>query len=376
MSNGFLFDVRVLELGDEKGEFCGKLFAGAGADVIKIEPPGGGPTREIGPFYHDQAHPDRSLYFWHYNLAKRGVTLDFKTREGTDILRRLIGKTTVLIDSSPLDTLENLGLDWAALQKLNPGLVYVRITPFGRSGPWRDLQASDLVHLALGGEMMLCGYDPKPDGTYDTPPIAPQMWHAYHITGNQAFIAAVAALIASADTETGDMIDVPVHHAVSVCTEVDVPFWIYAKQACKRQTGRHAFPAVGPPSQHKSKGGRYSNAVPNPFPGGRETMIEFLTELGQAGDLNSEKYRDAASRQGVELRWRLLVRRRCGEKRKTGAFPGFPCAIRKKISMRSNGKSAAPSARSNIRNWDKSCATVFRRCAPNSVHGRPGPARR
>ena len=78
MSDGFLFDVRVLELGDEKGEFCGKLFAGAGADVIKIESPGGGPTREIGPFYHDQPHPDRSLYFWHYNLGKRGLTLDYQ----------------------------------------------------------------------------------------------------------------------------------------------------------------------------------------------------------------------------------------------------------------------------------------------------------
>lgn len=301
MSDGFLFDVRVLELGDEKGEFCGKLFAGAGADVIKVEPPGGGPTRAIGPFFHDEQHPDRSLYFWHYNLAKRGVTLDFKTREGADILRKLIAKTTVLLDSTPLDTLENLGLDWTALQSLNPGLVYLRITPFGRSGPWRDLQASDLIHLALGGEMMLCGYDPKPDGTYDTPPIAPQMWHAYQITGNQAFIAAVGALIARDATGAGDMIDVPVHHAVSVCTEVDVPHWIYAKQACKRQTGRHAFPMIGPASQHKSKGGRYSNAVPNPFPGGRETMIEFLTELGQAGDLNSEKYRDPASRQGAEF---------------------------------------------------------------------------
>ena len=97
------------------------------------------------------------------------------------------------------------------------------------------------------------------------------------------------------------MIDVPVHHAVSVCTEVDVPHWIYAKQVCKRQTGRHAFPVVGPATQHKSKGGRYSNAVANPFPGGRETMMEFLIELGQAGDLDSEKYRDPASRQGMEF---------------------------------------------------------------------------
>ena len=301
MPNGFLFDVRVIELGDEKGEFCGKLFAGAGADVIKIEPPGGSATRSIGPFYHDEPHPERSLYFWHYNLGKRGVTLDIAKPEGGEVLRKLLAGATVLLDSSPLDTLENLGLDWAALKKLNPGLIYVRITPFGRSGPWRDLKATDLVHLALGGEMMLCGYDPKPDGTYDTPPIAPQVWHSWHITGNQAFIAALGALVGRTETGAGDMIDIPVHHAVSVCTEVDVPHWVYGKAACKRQTGRHAFPAVGPPTQHKSKGGRYSNAVANPFPGGRETMIAFLDEFGQAGDLNSEKYQDPASRTGMEF---------------------------------------------------------------------------
>jgi crotonobetainyl-CoA:carnitine CoA-transferase CaiB-like acyl-CoA transferase len=301
MANGFLFDVRVIELGDEKGEFCGKLFAGAGADVIKVEPPGGSPTRRIGPFYKDTPHPDRSLYFWNYNLGKRGVTLDIAAAQGTEIFRKLIGNAAVLIDSSPLDTLENLGLDWGALQKLNPGLVYLRITPFGRSGPWRDLKACDLVHLALGGEMMLCGYDPKPDGTYDTPPIAPQMWHAWHICGNQAFIAALGALLARADTGEGDMIDIPVHHAVSVCTEVDVPYWIYARGTCLRQTGRHAFTTIGPPSQHKAKDGRYCNVVANPFPGGRETMIEFLREMGLQGDLDDEKYKDPANLVGFDF---------------------------------------------------------------------------
>ena len=65
-------------------------------------------------------------------------------------------------------------------------------------------KANDLVHMALGGEMMQCGYDPKPDGTYDTPPIAPQMWHSYHIAGNQAFIAALGALFARAEPRRGD----------------------------------------------------------------------------------------------------------------------------------------------------------------------------
>src|SRR5215475_8163831 len=115
---GFLFDVKVLELADEKGEFCGKLLAGAGADVLKIEPPGGNATRSLGPFYHDESHPDRSLYFWHYNFGKRGVTLDIHTSQGTEILKKLVTESDVLLDALPFGTLEKLGLDWNALQRL------------------------------------------------------------------------------------------------------------------------------------------------------------------------------------------------------------------------------------------------------------------
>ena len=71
-SQRFLPGVRVLEVADEKGEYCGWLLAGLGADVIKIEPPGGNETRQYGPFYQDQPHPKRSLYFWHYTFGKRG----------------------------------------------------------------------------------------------------------------------------------------------------------------------------------------------------------------------------------------------------------------------------------------------------------------
>jgi crotonobetainyl-CoA:carnitine CoA-transferase CaiB-like acyl-CoA transferase len=301
MKQGFLFDVKVLELADEKGEFCGKLLAGAGADVIKVEPPGGNSTRALGPFYHDEPHPDRSLYFWHYNFGKRGVTLDIHTPEGIELLKKLITQSDVLLDSLPLETLAKLGLDWDALQKLNPRLIYVVMTPFGRSGPWRDYKANDLVHLALGGQMMCCGYNPKADGVYDTPPIAPQMWHASHIAGNQAFIATVGALIGRETHGQGELIDVPIHQAVSVCTEVDVPNWIYGQAACHRQTGRHAQPVVGAEVQFPTNDGRYSIILPNPFPGGYETLVSFLDSKGQAGDLTDKKYDDPNNRKGLEF---------------------------------------------------------------------------
>jgi len=77
---GPLHGLRVLELADEKGQFCGKLMADLGADVIKIEPPGGQHTRLVEPFFEDVPHRERSLSFWHYNTSKRGITLNLSTR--------------------------------------------------------------------------------------------------------------------------------------------------------------------------------------------------------------------------------------------------------------------------------------------------------
>ncbi len=298
---GFLFDVRVLELADEQGEFCGKLLAGAGADVLKVEPPQGSPTRQIGPFYHNEPHPNRSLYFWHYNFGKRGLTLKIDHPRGKELLKRLIARADILLDALAPGTLEGLGLSFSALEELNPRLIYVVLTPFGLSGPWKDYKGSDLVHLALGGQMMCCGYDPQPQGDYDTPPIAPQMWHAYHIAGNQAFIAALGALIGRESTGRGERIDVPIHQAVSVCTEIDVPFWIYNRRACYRQTGRHAQPAIGPEVQFRTREGRYAIVLPNPFPGGYEALVDFLANKGGAEDLGSERYRRPENRKGPEF---------------------------------------------------------------------------
>ena len=79
---GPLHGLRVLELADEKGQWCGKLMADLGADVVKIEPPGGEATRQVGPYMDDVPNRERSVYFWHYNTSKRGVTLNLETEDG------------------------------------------------------------------------------------------------------------------------------------------------------------------------------------------------------------------------------------------------------------------------------------------------------
>ena len=89
-SGSFLNGLRVIELADELGEYCGKVLAGLGADVIKVEPPGGEKTRGYGPFYNDEPHPNRSLHFWHYNFGKRGIVLDLDSEEDKKHFMRLV----------------------------------------------------------------------------------------------------------------------------------------------------------------------------------------------------------------------------------------------------------------------------------------------
>ena len=93
---GPLSGLRALELADQTGQFCGKLLGDLGADVIKIEPPGGEPCRCIGPFLDDIPHPERSLSFWYYNTSKRGITLNIDTADGRDLFRRLAATADIV----------------------------------------------------------------------------------------------------------------------------------------------------------------------------------------------------------------------------------------------------------------------------------------
>ena len=110
-------------------------MADFGADVIKIEPPAGAAERRVGPFYRDVEDPDRSLYFWHYNTSKRGITLDLDQEAGREAFRRLVASADVLIEDQAPGRMAAWGLDYPDLSALNPKLIMTSITPFGRSGP-------------------------------------------------------------------------------------------------------------------------------------------------------------------------------------------------------------------------------------------------
>src|SRR5262245_22406218 len=162
MTTAALAGLRVLDLTDLKGALCAKLMGDMGADVIKIEPPGGDAMRVIGPFLDGTPHRDRSLLFWFYNTSKRGVTLDLHNPAGQDLLRQLVAKTDVLVESFAPGMLAQLGLGYEELKRLNPRLVLTSISPFGQTGPYRDYRSSDTVAEALGGMIYINGAPEEP----------------------------------------------------------------------------------------------------------------------------------------------------------------------------------------------------------------------
>lgn len=254
---GYLDGLRVIELGNELGEYAGRVLAGLGADVIRIEPPEGASTRAIGPFAGDAEDPDRSLYFWHYNHGKRSVALDLDTPAGQQSFHELAARADVILDSTPRGWTEARGIGLGELRASDPALITMRITPFGDDGPWAEYRGNDLIHLALGGVMMNCGYDPDPRGFYDTPPIAPQMWQSYQITGEMAVISILGGLVYRRDSGRGQGMDVNVHEAVSKNTETDAPDWVFLGQRHRRLTCRHSMVSASLPALAQTKDGRY-----------------------------------------------------------------------------------------------------------------------
>ena len=159
---GLLAGCRVLDLADEKGILCGKILGDLGADVIKLEPPGGDPARHNGPFYKDIPHPEKSLFWWYTNLNKRGITLNLETEDGRDLFRRLVRTAHFVIESFEPDYMASLGLSYAELEKINRRVIMTSITPFGQSGPYAHYKATDLVGVAIGGMVRMYGDPGRP----------------------------------------------------------------------------------------------------------------------------------------------------------------------------------------------------------------------
>lgn len=237
-TESMLAPYRVLDLTDEKGLLCGKLLGDLGADVIKVERPGGDPARKIGPFYHDDADPEKSLFWWAFNTSKRGIELDLETADGQETFKGLVKGADMVLESFRPGTMEGLGLGYSVLHEANPGIIMVSISPFGQTGPYKDYKAPGIVAWAMGGQMYSCG-------SVDRSPLG--MSHhsqAYLQAGVEAAVGALMALQHRHVTGEGQQVDVSIQSCLAQATQLLTGTWDMMKVIKKR--GQPLLPTVWP----------------------------------------------------------------------------------------------------------------------------------
>lgn len=210
---------RVLDLSNELGFLCGKILGDLGADVIKVEPPGGNPSRKIGPFYKDIPHPEKSLYWYAYNNNKRSITLNIETEDGRELLKRLLKKADILIETFRPGYMDELGLGYSSLSQMTEErIIMTSITPFGQVGPYRNYKASDIGIMAMSGSMYLLG-DP------DRAPVRTSIPVSYMWVGSYGALGTLMALYHKRKTGKGQHVDVSAQASASWSADTGPFYW-------------------------------------------------------------------------------------------------------------------------------------------------------
>ncbi len=268
-----LGDVRVLDMTGPTGAYCTKLLSDLGADVIRIEPPGGDPMRRLGPFFHDEPDPDKSLYFFHFNTNKKSVTLNLDKEEGRSLFKKLIKTADIFVESFSPGHLDDLGLGYEVLKEINPGLILVSISGFGQTGPYRDFETADIVALAMIGLAYTLGFPEDPPATLGAS-------QTFHMASANAAIGALVALYHRDVTGQGQWVDVPVHGTCLRMAEmVALMYWLQG-------------------TNRKRSGFEYYRGLRDLFPcknghiicsvlggAGADKVLEWMENEGMAADL-------------------------------------------------------------------------------------------
>ncbi|MEX1255431.1 MAG: CoA transferase [Dehalococcoidia bacterium] len=210
-TNSALADLRVVELSrSAAGAFAGRLCVDAGAEVVLVEAVEGHPLRHEGPFRGEPRDIETSTPHLHVNAGKRSVTLEVATQAA--VLAQLLSGADIFITDLAAHVLDPLGLSWPALHERDPALVMTRVTPFGDTGPYRRYAATNLVSLALGGQLKITG-DPG------RPPLSNFGAQAEYQAGLSAFAGTVANVLLRDATGVGDYLDLSTQDVVATNLE-------------------------------------------------------------------------------------------------------------------------------------------------------------
>jgi crotonobetainyl-CoA:carnitine CoA-transferase CaiB-like acyl-CoA transferase len=276
---------RILDLTNEKGMLCGKILADLGADVIKIEKPGGDPARNIGPFYHDIPHPEKSLFWFAFNTNKRGITLNIETADGKEIFKKLVKGADVVCESFDPGYLEKLGLSYKRLSKINPKIIMTSITIFGQTGPYSGFKTSDIVALAMGCLMSQCG-DP------DRSPVRPGFPQSFMNVGADGAEGTMVALYHRQLTGEGQHVDASAQEGLVWSTSENIHEWDLLKLSAKRPGHEFLRPSgLHSPIIWECKDGYVAMIVMGGQPGARTNrrLTEWMESEGIAPDYLKNK---------------------------------------------------------------------------------------
>ncbi len=224
MARGPLSGVRVVEVGElVAAAYATKLLADLGAEVIKIEPPGGDAARRRGPFPRGVADPECSGLYVYLNTNKRSLSVDLTQPGGQAVLARLAANADLLVHNVPPADMAARGLSYDALAAHNPRLVMTSIAPFGLTGPRRNWAATDLTLWNAGGIAYLNG---SPEAE-DLPPLAPFGQQAQYQGALNGAIASLGALVARLRSGRGQHVEVSIQESLAAILELTFEYWPY-----------------------------------------------------------------------------------------------------------------------------------------------------
>jgi len=241
--SGPLTHIRVVELGQLiAGPFCGQLLGDMGADVIKVEPPGkGDPMRDWG-------RGDYPLWWTVCARNKRCVTANLREAEGQEIVKRLVKEADILLENFRPGTMEKWGLGYEELSKINPGLIMVRVSGYGQTGPYSTRAGYASVGEAMGGMRYLSGYP-------DRPTVRTGLSIGDSLAATYACVGALAALEHRNKTGEGQVVDSAIYESVLNIMEATIPEYTISNYVRERSGSK--LPSVAPSNVYDCKDGTF-----------------------------------------------------------------------------------------------------------------------
>jgi crotonobetainyl-CoA:carnitine CoA-transferase CaiB-like acyl-CoA transferase len=279
--------LRVVELGDIPASYATRWLADLGADVIKVEPPGGDPNRLLPPFAGNIEHPERSLTFIHANTNKRSIALDLERETDRETFTKLMASANLFVEATPLGHLEKFGFDDQRFHDGFPSLVVVSLTPFGRTGPYRHYKGSDAIANATGGFLFGQGDNAKGQCT------APSHL-AYQVAGAMAAMLSLAGMRHARETGVGQRIDMSLQEALTFTNSSSIARYTRENRLERRPGGR-AYGGAGT-NIYRCKDGRYVHFTTNMPHMWKEFAQSWMTDKSLAApEWESPRYRDEHS---------------------------------------------------------------------------------